>query len=310
MASNGENKRTVHGLFLLNKPRGISSNLALQKLKRIFQAKKAGHTGSLDKLASGLLPICFGEATKFSHYLLNANKRYLTRLTLGQVTTTGDEEGEIKSSRLVEDYSSKKIEEVLEQFRGAIRQTPPMYSALKIEGKRLYKLAYQGIEVKRESRPISIHQLTLCNRGPLCLDLDIICSKGTYIRTLAEDIGEALGCGAHVSTLHRTEVGALKADSMKTLDDAEIASEKGSETLNDLLEPMVKILPDWPDIYLSPKLSYHLLQGQTVFYPLSLIGWVRVHSTAGQFLGIGECRGDGKIVPRRLLNANYIEVAL
>ena len=161
MVSNGQNKRKIHGLFILNKPRGISSNLALQKLKRVFQAKKAGHTGNLDRLASGLLPICFGEATKFSHYLLNANKRYLTRLTFGQVTTTGDEGGEITSSRLVENYSSERIEEVLEQFRGAIRQIPPMYSALKREGKRLYKLAYQGIEVEREPRPIFIHHCVI-----------------------------------------------------------------------------------------------------------------------------------------------------
>ena len=305
VTSNRQNKRTVHGLFILNKSRGISSNLALQKLKRIFQAGKAGHTGSLDRLASGLLPICFGEATKFSHYLLNADKRYLTRLTLGQITTTGDEAGEIKYSRSVDNYS-ERIEKVLEQFRGSIRQTPPMYSALRRDGTRLYKLAYQGIEIEREPRPIFIHQLTLLNRGPLWLDLDIVCSKGTYIRTLGEDIGEALGCGAHVSTLHRTEVGSLKADSMKTIDDAEAASK--SEILDGLLEPMVKILPDWPDIYLSPRLSHHLLQGQTVFYPPSVFGWVRIHSTTGQFLGIGECRDSGKIVPRRLLSANCVEI--
>ena len=186
--------------------------------------------------------------------------------------------------------------------------TPPMYSALRRDGTRLYKLAYQGpsLEIEREPRPIFIHQLTLLNRGPLWLDLDIVCSKGTYIRTLGEDIGEALGCGAHVSTLHRTEVGSLKADSMKTIDDAEAASK--SEILDGLLEPMVKILPDWPDIYLSPRLSHHLLQGQTVFYPPSVFGWVRIHSTTGQFLGIGECRDGGKIVPRRLLSANCVEI--
>jgi tRNA pseudouridine55 synthase len=188
-------RRPISGVFLLNKPLDISSNAALQKVRWLYRAEKAGHTGALDPLATGLLPICLGEATKFSHYLLESVKRYQTTVKLGQTTTTGDVEGEVLQQRPVPELTPEKIEQILEQFRGDIQQVPPMYSALKKHGKPLYELARQGIVVEREARPITIYQLQLIEFTQDSLTLDVICSKGTYIRVLGEDIGEALGCG-------------------------------------------------------------------------------------------------------------------
>ncbi|MFB3090034.1 MAG: tRNA pseudouridine(55) synthase TruB, partial [Gammaproteobacteria bacterium] len=194
-------ERDVHGILLLDKPAGITSNDALQKIKRIYRAARAGHTGSLDKPATGMLPICLGEATKTSAYLLNANKTYIAVAKLGVVTNTADGEGEILETHSVTDFNQKYLEQVLAQFVGNIEQVPPMYSALKVDGQRLYKLAYQGIEVARQPRPVLIHQIDLVSFDHESLEIHVRCSKGTYIRTLVEDIGNVLGCGAHVSTL-------------------------------------------------------------------------------------------------------------
>ena len=210
--------RHLSGVFLLNKPLGLSSNSALQKVRRLFNAQKAGHTGALDPLATGLLPICLGEATKFSHYLLDSTKRYQTTVKLGQTTTTGDVEGEILLQREVPALTAERIEAVLQQFRGDIQQVPPMYSALKRDGRPLYELARQGIEIERQARPVSIYQLTLLDFTQDRLVLEVTCSKGTYIRVLGEDIGEALGCGGHLIHLHRTQTGHFELIPSYTLE--------------------------------------------------------------------------------------------
>ncbi|OJU84103.1 MAG: tRNA pseudouridine(55) synthase TruB, partial [Acinetobacter sp. 39-4] len=210
--------RHLSGVFLLNKPLGLSSNSALQKVRRLFNAQKAGHTGALDPLATGLLPICLGEATKFSHYLLDSTKRYQTTVKLGQTTATGDVEGEILQQRDVPALTEANIEQVLEQFRGDIKQVPPMYSALKREGRPLYELERQGIEIEREARPVTIYELKLLSFTEDSLTLDVTCSKGTYIRVLGEDIGEALGCGGHLTKLHRTQTGHFEINPSYTIE--------------------------------------------------------------------------------------------
>ena len=217
--------RDVTGILLLDKPSGITSNAALQQVKHLYFARKAGHTGSLDPLASGILPICMGEATKVSAFLLDADKRYQVRCRLGIRTTTADAEGEVLEERPIGTYSGDQLEAVFDGFRGRIEQIPPMYSALKHKGERLYKLARQGVEVEREPRPVNIYELTLAGQGDDWIDIDVHCSKGTYIRTLAEDIGEKLGCGAHVAALRRSAVGPYGSDQLITLEQLEALKE-------------------------------------------------------------------------------------
>src|SRR5579862_9142002 len=211
-------KRQIHGILLLDKPLGMTSNAALQKVKRLFNAKKAGHTGSLDPLATGMLPICFGEATKFSQFLLESDKCYQVEAKLGVKTRTGDAEGEVIAVKPVMDLTCERLEAVLSQFVGQIQQIPPMYSALKIQGKPLYELARQGIEIPREARSVQIYRLQLIDFQAETLKFEVQCSKGTYVRTLVEDIGELLGCGAHVSALRRTVVLPYNEIKMYTLD--------------------------------------------------------------------------------------------
>jgi len=294
--------RNVQGILLLDKPLGITSNAALQHVKRIFRARKAGHTGSLDPLASGLLPICFGSATKISAYLLDANKRYQVKIKLGTTTTTADAEGEILEVRSVDNITEQKISSVIQDFLGEIQQLPPMYSALKHKGERLYKLARQGIVVEREPRAVTIHELKL-----LCCDLpefelDVFCSKGTYIRTLAEDIGEALGCGAYVSALRRTGVGPFPMEGIIDAPTLEKAAEQGVDALDQLLLPMESAVSDWPDVCLSDDAAYYLRQGQAVLVPKAPTdGWVRLYAGEGLFLGVGQIQDDGKVAPKRLM---------
>ena len=197
----------MHGILLLDKPAGITSNDALQKIKRLYRAARAGHTGSLDKPATGMLPLCLGEATKVSSYLLNADKIYVSVAKLGVVTSTADAEGEILATKQVVEFNQQQLEEIIAQFVGNIEQVPPMYSALKVDGQRLYKLAYQGLEVERKSRPVTIHQIDLLHFDQNSFELKVRCSKGTYIRTLIEDIGQTLECGAHVMSLRRLSTG-------------------------------------------------------------------------------------------------------
>lgn len=294
--------RDVHGILLLNKPVGISSNAALQRVKHLFQAKKAGHTGSLDKLASGLLPICLGEATKLSGFLLEADKRYQAQITLGITTTTGDAEGDILLTRPVDGIDQKKIDAVIQLFTGPIQQVPPMHSAIKHHGQALYKLARQGKVVERQARSVMIYALIVHNWVFNRIEIEVHCSKGTYIRTLAEDIGEALGCGAYLSALHRARVGDYH--DMIDFETLEHHSHKGFDVLDKLLIPMHTALKHWPEINLSAELTYYVRQGHAVQVPHAPTdGWVKLFTDNAHFLGIGQILEDGRIAPRRLIKA-------
>jgi tRNA pseudouridine55 synthase len=295
--------RNVSGILLLDKPAGITSNQGLQQIKRIYAARKAGHTGSLDRQASGLLPICLGEATKLSGYLLNSDKHYLATCKLGIQTTTGDADGEKISVTSVPILTRTSVESVLSQFLGKIIQIPPMHSALKYKGQRLYKLAYQGIEVKRQPRSVNIQTLELLRLAEDEIELRISCSKGTYIRTLAEDIGHRLGCAAHVKKLRRTGVGPFIIPEMYTISDIELLADKGLAVLDQCLIAMDSILNDLPEVYLTENLAFYVRQGQAVIIPHAPTeGLVRIYDDKHLFMGVGEVMEDGRIGPRRLVN--------
>ncbi|HEC29613.1 MAG TPA: tRNA pseudouridine(55) synthase TruB [Gammaproteobacteria bacterium] len=305
MAHRRKRGRPVNGVLLLDKPPGLSSNQALQRVKKIFFAQKAGHTGSLDPLATGMLPICFGEATKISNFLLTADKRYQLVGRLGVTTNTGDAEGEVTSESGVPGLDERMIMEVLQGFTGTIEQIPPMFSALKHQGERLYNLARQGIEVVREPRTIHIHELVLIAYKDGLLELDVKCSKGTYIRTLVEDIGQKLGCGAHVVELRRLTVGPFQdSGKMVKLDQLEAMLAENKHQLDDLLLPIDSALMDWPDVQLNADMAYYLLQGQPVQVPRAPTrGWVRLYnSEKQQFIGVGQISDDGKVAPKRLFH--------
>jgi len=295
--------RPVNGILLLDKPIGGSSNKVLQEVKHIFKAAKAGHTGNLDPLASGMLPLCFGEATKISAFLLDADKHYLGTCKLGVRTTTADCEGEVIEERSVPELSEAQIEAVLEKFRGEIEQIPPMYSALKQNGVPLYKLAREGKVVEREPRTVQIHELKLTDfNGADELELSVHCTKGTYIRTLVEDIGEALGCGAHLSQLRRTKVGPFEETGMVTMEQIEAAADEGIDSLDALLLPMEDALKSWPDIILSENSLFYVQQGQPVQVPQAPAdGLVRLFAQGGRFIGVGQVLDDGRIGPKRLM---------
>ena len=296
--------RNVSGILLLDKPSGLTSNEALQKVKRLYRARKAGHTGSLDPLASGLLPICFGEATKVSGFLLDADKHYRVRCRLGERTTTGDAEGEVLARRPVSGVTCETVEQALPRFRGTIEQIPPMYSAVKHEGQRLYKLARQGIEVQRKPRTVVIHALTLLALEGNELEVEVRCTKGTYVRTLIEDIGEALGVGAHVIALRRLGVGPYGSEGMVTLDTVRALSEQGNEALDARLLPIESALTQWPQVVLTQDAAFYLRQGQPVLVPHApTSGWVRLYQGDGEtrFIGMGQVLDDGRVAPRRLM---------
>lgn len=258
-------KRPLDGVILLNKPLGLSSNQALQRVKRLLRAQKAGHTGALDPLATGMLPLCFGEATKFSQYLLDADKRYLTRIHLGVRTTTGDREGDVLLQSSVPTLSAFALETVLARFRGQIEQVPPMYSALKHEGKPLYEYARKGIVLERKRRHVTISQLIVTDFSPPFLTLDIICSKGTYIRTIGEDIGEALGCGAHLDSLHRLYTAGYEQASMFTLEQLEQRlMQNGELGLDTLLLPTDSPVANLPKMFISAEQVQDLVFGRVL----------------------------------------------
>jgi len=293
--------RPISGILLLDKPLGISSNHALQRVKRLYDARKAGHTGSLDPLADGMLPICLGDATKISAFLLDADKYYWFRVKLGETTETGDTEGEIVQTRPTDGISVAQIEQVLSQFLGEIEQLPPMYSALKHQGKRLYELARDGVEVVREPRRVTIRSLTLGAVNLPEFELSVHCTKGTYVRTLAEDIGNALGCGAHVTALRRTGVGPYTDYPMYTMEFLEQTAEQGPDALDRLLLPIDTALADWPEVHVSADSAFYLRQGQAVLVPKAPTqGWVRIFH-GDQFLALGEVQDDGRIAPKRLM---------
>lgn len=294
--------RPVNGVVLLDKPVGQTSNQALQAVKRVFGAQKAGHTGSLDPLASGMLPICLGEATKLSGFLLDADKHYQVSCKLGELTSTGDAEGEVVARNPVPDLNGDQIERVLCQFRGEIEQTPPMYSALKHRGRRLYELARAGVEVEREPRRIHIRRLDLLQHGGDELALDVHCSKGTYVRTLVVDIGEALGCGAHVSALRRLGVEPYLDCEMATPETLERLSSEGRERLDELIRAPDSAVQAWPQVRLNEDMARFVRHGQPVLVPRApLAGWVRMYQGDASFIGVGVIDDNGRVAPRRIV---------
>ena len=296
-------RRPVSGVLLLDKPVGWTSNAALQAAKRLYQAAKAGHTGSLDPLASGLLPICLGEATKLSEFLLNADKGYRFTCRLGVTTATGDAEGEVVTVRPVGPLLSREsMEAVLRRFVGTIQQIPPMYSALKHNGQPLYKLARKGMEVERAPREVTIHELRLLRLDDEEFECELRCSKGTYVRTLATDLGEMLGCGAHVTALRRTVVEPYDAARMVTLESLREWAEQGLAVLDTKLLPLDSAVTQWPAVRVGGDAAFYLRQGQPVLAPRAPPqGWVRLYQDEQRFFGIGEILDDGRVAPRRLL---------
>ncbi|HHS84247.1 MAG TPA: tRNA pseudouridine(55) synthase TruB [Gammaproteobacteria bacterium] len=296
--------RAVNGILLLDKPLGITSNKALQMVKRLFNARKAGHTGNLDPMASGVLPLCLGEATKMSAFLLDADKRYRGTVKLGVRTSSADAEGEVIERLPVPALQEQQIREVLTQFVGEIEQIPPMYSALKHQGQPLYKLARQGVEVERKPRTVTIHELELLQFADDEITLDVHCSKGTYVRTLAEDIGTALGCCAHLNGLVRTKAGPFELEQAVTLEQLESTAQQGVAMLDQRLLPMESALLDWPAVELPQETAHYFCKGQPVFVPrISSTGWVRIYEGKERFLGVGTVLDDGRIAPKRLLSA-------
>ena len=295
--------RNISGILLLDKPLNLTSNAALQQVKRLYKADKAGHTGSLDPLATGLLPICLGAATKVSAFLLDADKRYLTTVKLGEKTTTADAEGEIIETRAVEGVTQERVTAVLQQFIGEIEQLPPMYSAVKHKGERLYKLAREGKVVERKTRRITIFSIELVSLHDDLLELDIHCSKGTYVRTLAEEIGEELGCGGHVAALRRTAVGPYDDSAMVTLEQVQSLGLEGRlQALDQLLLPIDSGLMHWPAVKLGADAAHYLKQGQPVSASaLPASGWVRIYDNEDRFIGAGIIDENGMVAPRRLM---------
>lgn len=301
--------RDVHGVLLLDKPGGLSSNDALQKVKRLYNANRAGHTGALDPLATGMLPICLGEATKFSQYLLDSDKRYRVIARLGQRTDTSDADGNIVEERPVT-FSAQELESALESFRGETQQVPTMFSALKYQGKPLYEYARQGIVVPREARPITVYELLFIRHEGLELELEVHCSKGTYIRTIIDDLGEKLGCGAHVSYLRRLAVSKYPVERMVTLEQLTALRAQADEeavdlsvVLDPLLMPMDSPASDFPVVNIPPVTAGYFKNGQPVrVADVPLHGLVRVTEGDEQkFIGMGEIDDEGRVAPRRLV---------
>jgi len=293
----------LDGIVLIDKPLGLSSNAALQKTKRIFNARKAGHTGSLDPLATGVLPICFGEATKISGFLLDSDKRYTTTIQLGKTRSTGDMEGEVLETRPIPRLSAELIEATLSEFRGDVAQVPPMHSALKHEGTPLYKLARQGISIERKVRHIKIFELINLGFTDDTLSLDVHCSKGTYIRTLAQDIGEALGCGAHLIDLRRTEVAPFGEYPIYTLET--LTEMAASDELKQTLLPIDSAIPHWPSLTLTDDQANNLCMGRRVEYEgIPDSDSIRLYRSNGSFLGIGQLHESGLLAPKRLLRTD------
>lgn len=296
------NYRDVDGILLLDKPLGLSSNQALQQVRKLFNARKAGHCGSLDPLATGVLPICLGEATKFSSYLLGANKTYRAGCRLGQTTSSGDAEGEILETAPVQ-VDVAQIEAVLEEFVGEIDQVPPMYSALKHQGKRLYQLAREGKEVERAARRITIYHLQMLGFDGQTLDIDVGCSKGTYIRTLAEDIGKRLGCGAHLSALRRSSVEGFDQRDALTMEQLVSLQAQGMDQLDALLLPVSAALEQFPEMLLNAADSLDICQGRRIeLGTLVNAGIYRLCAPGEVFLGLGEVAEGGRLSAKRLMN--------
>ncbi|WP_411063419.1 tRNA pseudouridine(55) synthase TruB [Vibrio rotiferianus] len=301
--------RPINGVILLDKPTGISSNDALQKVKRIYFAEKAGHTGALDPLATGMLPICLGEATKFSQFLLDSDKRYRVIAKLGERTDTSDSDGEVVETRPI-DVNLEKLEACIDTFRGESDQVPSMFSALKYQGKPLYEYARKGIEVPRESRKITVYEIVLHRFEGDEVEMEVHCSKGTYIRTIVDDLGEMLGCGAHVTMLRRTGVAKYPYEKMVTLEQLNELLEQAhrdevapKELLDPLLLPMDTAVEDLPEVNLNAELTNLVQHGM----PVQVFGapeGTPIRMTSGEdklFIGVAEVNDDGKVAPKRLV---------
>lgn len=298
--SSKSRRRRVDGILLLDKPLGLSSNLALQNVKHLYNADKAGHTGSLDPLATGLLPICLGEATKLSAYLLDADKRYQARVRLGQRTTTGDAEGEVVATSDPGSLSREQLEAAIARFLGDIEQVPPMYSALKREGQPLYALARAGIEVERQARPVRIRELRVLAFDGLHFDFEVACSKGTYVRTLAEDWAAAVGQQAHLVALRRTGLAPFDAAAMVGLE--QLRETAAGAARDSLLLPPEAALRGWPHLQVDDELARRLARGQKVRAGDGAAGLVAVFDQRQRLLGIAASDGSGQLAPRRWLN--------
>ncbi|HDR1037975.1 TPA: tRNA pseudouridine(55) synthase TruB [Pasteurella multocida] len=306
MAKPRKRGRDIDGVFLLDKPQGMSSNDIMQKVKRVFQANKAGHTGALDPLATGMLPICLGEATKFSQFLLDADKRYQVTAKLGERTDTSDAEGQVVETRDVQ-VDVQDILAALPHFRGDLMQVPTMFSALKHQGKPLYEYARAGITVEREARPITIFDLQFIAYDAPYLTLEVHCSKGTYIRTLVDDLGEYLGCGAHVTVLRRTAVANYPVEAMMDWDTLQVlAAQQDLALLDQHLLPTDSAVSALPALYLNQEQSKAISFGQRVKFdnPTQLTGQVRLFSDTKQFLGVALLDEHNVIRPQRLMTQN------
>ena len=295
-------KRNINGVLLLDKPLGFSSNQALQKVKWLFQAAKAGHTGTLDPLATGLLPICLGEATKFAQYVTDADKTYIATVKFGATTTTGDAEGEVIATRDVR-FTRAQLESACQSFLGEISQVPPMYSALKFEGKALYEYAREGVDIERQSRLVTISDITIIQFDVDVAEITVKCSKGTYIRTLAEDIGKALGSGAHLIGLRRIETAGYELADAITIEQLEQKiKDTPAEAFESLLLPIDSAIVHLPALTLNDDAAHYLMQGQAVWVSGKIPnGEMRLFDENSRFLGLGFLQEDGKIAPKRLM---------
>jgi tRNA pseudouridine55 synthase len=292
--------RDIHGIVLLDKPAGYSSSQAVQKVRWLFQARKAGHTGTLDPFATGMLPICLGEASKTAGFMLESSKTYVARALLGQATTTGDSEGEVSCTATVPDLDRDQVATVLTGFEGQIAQVPPMYSALKHQGQPLYKLARAGQEVPREARQVTIHVLELLSWEAPVLEFRVRCSKGTYVRTLAEDIAQALGSCAHLQALRRLEVEPFQAKDMVTLGELADRAERGR--IEQCLLPPDAGLRDWPVVRLDAERAERFGHGNPVEADAEPVGPVRVYGAGEVLLGLGEITPQGMLKARRVMH--------
>jgi len=291
-------KRKVDGVLLLDKPAGLTSNAALQKAKRLYRAEKAGHTGTLDPFATGLLPLCLGEATKFSQFLLDADKVYLAEVCLGIRTSSGDLDGEVIATRPVE-VSEATLRRALEAFKGEIEQVPPMHSALKHQGRPLYEFARQGIEIERPARRVVVHELTLEAFSGTACTLRVHSGKGFYVRALADDLGEALGCGAHLVGLRRTAAGGFTIADAVTLSELEVMTETARDAR---LLPADGLIDELPDLTLDVESTWQISHGQAVWMPRLRVGTLyRIYAPDQEFLGVAEVNEDGKLAPKRLV---------
>jgi len=303
--------RAVDGVIVIDKPSGVSSNDAVQRAKQLYRAQKVGHTGSLDPLATGVLPLCLGEATKFSQFLLDSDKKYWVRIKLGVRTDSGDADGQVLDTRPVIGVDEAAVTKVVRTFCGEIEQVPSMFSAIKHQGQPLYKLARRGIEVERKSRRVMIYRNEVVGFHGDEFELEIHCSKGTYVRTIAEEIGEQLGCGAHVCALRRRKAGPYDESDMLSFAELERARQDGGyDAVDALLLPIQSAVRDWPTVALSDATAFYVRQGQPVIVPHApTSGRVQLFEQSADgvkqvFIGVGEVLDDGRVAPRRLIVAH------